>query len=312
MRELHPNLKSWLAQFNAGLAQLIAGGFKQTPTNAREGLAVLTKSCVINIPDIAWVQDDLVYTDDFNVPIRIYHPNPLRECPVLIYFHGGGHMGGSVTVYDPICRKLAEATGHIVVSVDYRLAPECPYPAGLNDALGVVKNIWKTLDDRHLRYKGVLSIAGDSAGGAIASSLVARTQSDPSVKIQNQILIYPSLDYTMSTPSIEQNAEGYLLSKDKISWYFDNYFHNGEDRVAASALFADFTSRLPNTLIFTAEFCPLRDEGLIYLDKLKQAGVQAEHVHFEDMIHAFLNMEVIVPQACETVYSRIGKFLNAH
>jgi len=82
--------------------------------------------------------------------------------------------------------------------------------------------------------------------------------------------------------------------------------------VAASALFADFTSRLPNTLIFTAEFCPLRDEGLIYLDKLKQAGVQAEHVHFEDMIHAFLNMEVIVPQACETVYSRIGKFLNAH
>ena len=312
MRDLHPNLKSWLAQYNANIALLDAGGFKQTSTNAREGLAVLTKSCITNIPDISWVQDDIVYTDDFDVPVRIYHPKPSQEYPVLIYFHGGGHMGGSVTVYDPICRKLAQASGHIVVSVDYRLAPECPYPAGLNDAIGVVNNIWKTLDDRHLRYKRILSIGGDSAGGAIASSVAAITQSDPKVDIKSQILIYPSLDYTMSTFSIKENAEGYLLSKEKIAWYFDNYFQHDEDRSKASALFANFSDKLPNTLLFTAEFCPLRDEGLLYIDKLKQVGAQAEHVHFEDMIHAFLNLEDIVPQACETVYTRIGKFLNTH
>ena len=120
MRALHPVLVPWLQNFNAAVEMSLAGGFRATPTNAREWLANCTRMYVTNIPPVAWVQDDLVPTWEYRVPIRIYHPAPLEPLPVLVYFHGGGHMCGSVTVYDPICRKLALASRHIVVFVDTR------------------------------------------------------------------------------------------------------------------------------------------------------------------------------------------------
>ena len=143
MRELSPKLRPWLENFNVLLSVLLADGFKPTPTNAREGLINLTKGMVTDIPDIAWCQDDLIHGCGYDVPVRIYHPEPSMALPVLVYFHGGGHMAGSVTVYDPICRKMAMAAQHIVVSVDYRLAPECPYPAAVNDTYSAVKGVWQ-------------------------------------------------------------------------------------------------------------------------------------------------------------------------
>ena len=121
MREVSPKLQPWLENFNIMLTGLLADGFKPTPINAREGLANLTKGMVSDIPDIAWCQDDFIRGNEYDVPVRIYHPKPSTALPVLVYLHGGGHMAGSVTVYDPICRKMAMATQHIVVSVDYRL-----------------------------------------------------------------------------------------------------------------------------------------------------------------------------------------------
>lgn len=310
MRQVSPKLKVWLDDFNIKVQQLIEGGFKPTSTNAREGLANLTKALVTDIPNVDWIQDDLVSGEEFDVPVRIYHPAPEKALPVLIYYHGGGGMAGSVTVYDPICRKFALATQHIVVSVDYRLAPECPFPAGVKDGYAVVQNIWAVLQQREVRYIERLSIAGDSGGGALAASVSAKAQFDDKVSIHQQVLIYPSLDYTMDTPSMDENAEGYLLQKGKIAWYFDNYFQDGEDRRAESPLYQPIASNLPETLIFTAEFCPLRDEGKLYCEKLADAGVKAKLVHFDDMIHAFLNMEDLVSDACLRVYQATGQFLN--
>ena len=310
MRQVSPKLQTWLDNFNTAANLLIDGGFKPTATNAREGLANLTIELVTESPDVAWVQDDLVAGDAYHVPVRIYHPEPETALPVLVYYHGGGHMAGSVTVYDPICRKLALATKHILVSVDYRLAPECPYPAGLVDAYAVVSNVWATLDSRQLNYLPTLSIAGDSGGGALVASVSAKAQNDENVTIAKQVMLYPSLDYTMDSGSMEQNATGYLLQKGKIAWYFDNYFQNGEDRRAASPLYQPMSAALPETLLLTAEFCPLRDEGIAYCEVARSAGAQVEYYHFADMIHSFLNMEDLVKQECETVYQKISEFLN--
>ena len=310
MRQVSPTLNQWLDNFNQLMQTQIANGFKQTPTNAREGLAKLTQGLVTTIPEIAWIQDDLVQAPGYAIPVRIYHPAPDAKLPVLVYYHGGGHMAGSVTVYDPICRKLALATEHIVVCADYRLAPECPYPAGVKDAYHVAKNVWTTLDGRKLSYQRRLAIAGDSGGGALCATVAHTAQYDAGIHIRRQAMIYPSLDYTMNSVSMEENATGYLLHKEKISWYFDNYFQHAENRQAASPLYMDVTKRLPQTLVITAEFCPLRDEGLVYVKKIKSAGLPAEQLHFDHMIHAFMNMEDLVPEECATVYRKIGAFLN--
>jgi acetyl esterase/lipase len=310
MSRLSPNLKRWLDDFNPFMKTLIEKGFKQTPTNAREGLANLTRGLVTQIPEISWVQDDLVHGPRYAIPVRIYHPAPGSRLPVLVYCHGGGHTAGSVAVYDPICRKLALATRHIVVSVDYRRAPECPYPAGVTDTCHVAKNVWETLDNRGIDYRHRLSIAGDSAGGALCATVAHMAQHDAGVHIRRQALIYPSLDYTMNSASMEENATGYLLEKEKIVWYFDNYFQHAENRKAVSPLFMDFSDRLPETLVITAEYCPLRDEGVAYVQKVKSTGLHADHLHFGDMIHAFMNMENLAKEACETVYQKIGEFLN--
>jgi acetyl esterase/lipase len=314
MYQVSPKIKEWLNQYNAVKKELINYGFKPTPTSVRENFANITKEYVPHVPDnirdIIWKRDDLVPGDDFSVPIRIYHPDPERALPILVYYHGGGHMVGSITVYDPICTKLAFFTKHIVISVDYRLAPECPYPAGLNDAYTVVKNLWSTLDERKMNYAPVLSIAGDSGGGALVASVSAMSLNDPSVSIYKQIMIYPSLDYTMSCDSINELATGFFLEKNTIRWYFENYFSNGGDRKAASPINKPITDNLPDTLLFTAEFCPLKDEGKLYVTLAEKAGVNITHYHFENMIHAFLNLENLAPDECTTVYQEIDSFLN--
>ena len=241
--------------------------------------------------------------------MRVYHPAPDQARPVVVFYHGGGHTAGNVTVYDPICRKLASASGHIVVSVEYRLAPENPYPAALIDAYTTARGVWDALDRRQLPYKKKLTLAGDSAGGALASTVSARAQFDYALEIENQVLIYPSLDYTMCHASIEENGTDYFLTKARIAWYFDNYFQNADDRYQASPLYGHFSKKLPRTLLITAGLDPLRDEALQYLAKLKESGVPHEHLYFDDLAHAFLCLEEMVKEECSKVYETVAQFL---
>lgn len=311
MSRLSPELTDWLAAFHQTMAVLLAEGFKPTPENARKGLADLTRSLVTDAEDVALVQDETIDAGHGHIPVRIYHPAPDAALPVLVYYHGGGHMAGSIDVYDPICRKIARASHHIVVSVEYRLAPEHPYPAGVEDACTAAEYVWTVLDRQALSYQSRLSIAGDSGGGALCATVAHWAQAQPDMDIHRQVLIYPSLDYTLSCPSVEINGSGYLLEKEKIEWYFDHYFQDDEDRRRASPLFMPMGPRLPGTLVVTAGFCPLRDEGMAYVRNLQKEGVHAENLNFATMIHAFLNMEQITADACHAAYSAIGRFLKS-
>lgn len=311
MHTLHPTLQPWLEQFNRIAAQKIASGYKATAIGAREALAQLTAQMVGPGPDIAWVNDDLVPGRDYSVPVRIYHPAPEQPLPVLVFLHGGGHMAGSVSVYDGISRRLAAASRHIVVAAEYRLAPENPYPAGLNDAWSVAKGVWDVLEQRQLRFQRRLALAGDSAGGALCASLSGKAQQDASLEIARQVLIYPCVDYTLTQPSVKENGEGYFLTASRTAWYFDQYFQHGEDRRQASPLYWPCSAKLPTTLVITAGFDILRDEGQQYARQLQAAGAAVAQLHLDDQMHAFLNMEALVPEACALAYRRIGEFLNA-
>ena len=304
---LNPQLQSWLTQINRLIADQQAGGVQATPTAVREGLATMTAALTTPSPELPWVADSEVGA----VPVRLYDPAPQREKTVCLFFHGGGHMAGSIEVYDPICRKLAAASGQLVVSVEYRLAPEHPYPQGLTDCLEVTRHIWPALERQQRRVRRRLFLVGDSGGGACVASISAQAQQDPQLNIDGQVLIYPSLDYTLNQPSVTENGRGYLLERSRIEWYFDHYFQQGEDRRAASPLYMPVTSGLPPTLMITAGFCPLRDEGIAYLEKLRAAGVPCEHQHFPGMIHAYLNLENLVPDACADTYRAIAEFMAA-
>lgn len=309
MPSVSPRLAPWLAELNRRIAALTATGFLPTAISAREALAGVTLLQLPPGPPIAWVNDELVPGPDYNVPVRIYHPEPGQARAVILFLHGGGHMAGGVSVYDPVCRRLAAATGRIVVSPEYRLAPENPYPAGLDDAHAVALGVWHALERRGLPHAPSLALAGDSAGGALCASICARAQDNPALRIDHQVLIYPSLDYTLSLPSVRENAIGHFLETQRARWYFDHYFRHSEDRRAASPLHMPIGPRLPPTLLVTAGFDPLRDEGIAYLDRLGQAGVPCRHLHFDDMVHAFLNLENLVPDPCAAVYREIAAFL---
>ena len=301
-------LRDWLAGINETRRALVARGFTYTATNVREALEATTRRFVTRAPEIAYVRDELVPGPDYRVPVRVYHPRPQGGLPVALFAHGGGHVAGSTSVYDPIARKLASSTGQVIISVDYRLAPECPYPAALKDLMSAAKGAFALLDALGLPYRPSLRLIGASGGGALSATLAHRAQFEPGVTIERQVLLYPSLDYTLASPSTVENGTGYLLERERILWLFDCYLQNAEDRSAVSPLFMPITKSYPRTLIVTAEYDPLRDEGIAYAERLVEAGVACEHQAVDGMIHAFLNLEDLVPEQCGSLYRRLERF----
>ncbi|QBR40462.1 alpha/beta hydrolase [Kerstersia gyiorum] len=304
-----PALATWLAQANRAAAQARERGLPDSPQAARDGLASMTRRFCGTGPAMAWERD--ITAGPENTPVRLYDPVPDLPKPVCVYLHGGGHMAGSVAVYDPICRRLAAAGNCLVAAVDYRLAPEYPYPDGLTDCLGVLVHLQEALDAAGCLTNGHLSLAGDSGGGALAATLASLLRRHQSLRLDRLLLVYPSLDYTLPAyPSLQENGTGYLLETSKIRWYFDHYFQQGEDRRQASPLYMSMDG-LPPTLVITAGLCPLRDEGLAYLQQLRQHGIPCQHLHLPDMIHACLNLHELVPEACERIYQTMTDFMHA-
>jgi acetyl esterase/lipase len=304
------SLRDWLDSINQRKRAAAASGLKYTPTNVREALETLTRRFVTEVPEVPLIRDELIAGPDYQVPVRIYHPEPGAVLPVVVFVHGGGHVAGNVSLYDPIARKTALAVRRILVSVDYRLAPECPYPAALKDSLAVVKGLYRTLELLCIPFQPRLALIGDSAGGALCATLAHRCQFEPGVSIESQALIYPSLDYTLSQPSVSGNGEGYLLERDRILWLFERYLQAAEDRRAVSPLFMPITAGYPRTLVSTAEHCPLRDEGIAYAQRLSEAGILCEQETVRGMIHAFLNLEDLVPRECSALYARLRGFFG--
>ncbi|WP_444921046.1 alpha/beta hydrolase [Microbulbifer sp. CnH-101-G] len=310
MGKINPKLSEFLREYNELLLEQKARDCPFSVIASRDSSERMIREYVTDIPEIEWVVDDEVFSSGYTVPVRIFHPNPGLALPVLLYLHGGGHMVDSVKAYDPICRKMAIASQHIVVAPEYRLAPENPYPANVEDTCAVARGIWSTLARRKIHCRKVLSVAGDSAGGSLSATLSHLAQFDKGIVIEKQVLIYPCVDYTAECPSYQKYGTGYFLEADKCIWFFDKYFREGQCRKVASPLYMDFTERLPRTLVITAEFCPLSDEGKIYCEKVISAGGFAKNLHFEGVIHGFLNVEDLLKEVCAEAYRSAGEFLN--
>ncbi|OAN11159.1 hypothetical protein A3K86_19550 [Photobacterium jeanii] len=316
---MESHLRSWLNAFHQQT--------QDAPLNAnaaRDGLKLLTQQ--YQCQDIAAVHTTDTMIANSTIPCRIYQPLTLHhahsapalsldtDCPVTLFFHGGGHLAGNIEVYDSISRQLAHASQSIVITIDYRLAPEHPYPAGLNDGRHSLYNVFTTLDKANIPYQRSLRVLGDSAGGAMAATLIQEWgfRSCPlKGKIDKLVLIYPSLDYTMSAPSLAQYGSGHLLEKKKIAWYFEQYFVPYEDRYHASPLFGQINQDHPETLVITAQYCPIKDDGRRYYDRLITHGVHARYLELPNSIHAFLNLYQLQQEACDHSYAAINKFLNA-
>jgi acetyl esterase len=217
------------------------------------------------------------------VPVRIYQPQGAEPRAVLVFLHGGGWTVGSVETHDHQARVLCAATGAQVVSVDYRLAPEHPYPAALDDAWAAT--CW-AVDDRPL------AVGGDSAGGNLAAAVCLRARDEGGPALVAQCLIYPALDLTLGQPSITELAEGYGLTAAMMSWYVEQYVGDAVDRTdpLASPLHAPDLRGLPPAVVVTAEYDPLRDEGEAYAERLRAARVPVTLRRYEGLVHGFLGM----------------------
>ena len=278
--------------------------------SSRAGLAALTKANVSTSEPMAAIINTEVDTGERRIPVRIYRPALTGEPKVVVFIHGGGHLSGSVEVYDPVARHLAMATGNIVVSVDYRLAPENPYPAGLSDAKAVIENVWSLLESQHIPYTRQLTLIGDSGGGAFSATLAAYFSREQPGFIHRLVLIYPSLDYTLNWPSVQENGTGKLLDESKVRWYFQQYFRNEEDRKQTSPLYLPLSQDFPPTLVVSGGLDPLRDENFAFVARLQAEGIPVQHVHFPGMTHAYLMLEDKVPQEAKATYLAIGDFVR--
>jgi acetyl esterase len=252
---------------------------------------------------IATVEHDLVPGPLGGILLRWYRPGREGGLPVTLYFHGGGWTVDDLDTHDHLCRRLASRSQAVVVSVAYRRGPEHPYPAAVEDAYAATH--WIAAAGReHGVDPARMAVAGDSAGGNLATvaALLCRDRRGPAVRFQ--ALAYPVTDHWQAgRASYGQYAEGYTLTRDFMTWAFENYLPDGFDRADPYVfpLRAADLSGLPPALIITAEFDPLRDEGRAYARRLRAAGVPVEHVHLTDQMHGFLLQEATIDRARQAV-----------
>lgn len=300
-------LQDFIEQANIIAQQAKAAGVQLTPSLVRENIEKLAVFMGQG-PELAYAQESALVTPTHSIGVRIYSPAPEQALPVVLHYHGGGHVCGNITLYDAISRKIAKAGHCIVIAVEYRLAPEFSYPAGINDCQYALEHYQALLTQ--VNYNEQLIIAGDSGGGAICTTLASNNIDNPNVNINKQILVYPSVDYTMSSASIDENGHGFLLEKEKIVWYFKQYFQHNEAYQSVSPLFMPMAASMPATLIFTAGCDPLRDESISYGQALSQLGVKVEQHSFDGMIHAYMLLDSLVVDECEQTYQLIGEFIG--
>lgn len=282
-------------QAEAMLKQMEADGVpdisEMSVPQARMFIEKAFSEMVPNPDPMAVVENFTVPGPAGKLPVRLYKPEGSNNPPLIVFYHGGGWVIGSVESHDATCRTLAKASGCAVASVEYRLAPESSFPAAPEDCYAATE--WLAENGPGLGVDSSrLAVAGDSAGGNLAAvvSLMARDRGGP--KISYQVLIYPSVNFTDNYPSYEENGEGYFLTTAAMKWFMDHYLADESDAKdsLASPILADDHSNLPPAIIITAGFDPLRDEGEAYAKKLEDAGVEAKVVRYDGMIHGFASM----------------------
>ena len=243
--------------------------------------------------------DYKIYNGDYEVPVRIYLPREkvTEDLPVFLFFHGGGWVTDCIDNYERICARLASATEHIVVSVEYRLAPEDKFPSGLEDCYVVAKALYTGKFVLNVKPENI-TLIGDSAGGNLCAALSLMARDRGEFMPKRQILIYPATynDYTEKSPfpSVKENGTDYLLTAGKMQDYIDLYAKNEQDK--QNPYFAPYlakdVSHQPDTLILTSEFDPLRDEGEAYGKRLKEAGNHVQIHRIKGALHGYFALGI--------------------
>jgi acetyl esterase len=239
--------------------------------------------------------------DECSITLRVYIPNEKENLPALVYYHGGGWVICDINTHDNMCRTLCKEAECVVVSVDYRLAPEFKFPAAVVDANAAVKWVISHANDLKINTSKI-AVGGDSAGGNLAAAVSFLSRDESNINLCFQMLIYPVTDLsTLETHSYNEYATGYFLTKPMMKWFKDHYLRDDNDEVSvlASPLLADDLSELPPSLVITAEFDPLRDEGEAFAKRLHDAGVPVQCSRYNGMIHPFWGLASITKQATE-------------
>jgi acetyl esterase len=239
------------------------------------------------------------------VPVRAYRPRGAGKdeiLPALMYIHGGGWVIGDLDTHDVVCRTLANGARCAVFSVEYRKAPESPFPAAVDDCFDALKFVAGKANELKVNPKQI-AVGGDSAGGNLATvcALLARDAGGPAVSFQ--VLIYPGCDQRMGHDSLTRNGEGYLLTKKSMEYFRGHYLPDKQDWTdwRASPLLAKSLAKLPPAFLFTAGFDPLVDEGKEYAERMQKEGVQVEYKNYADMVHGFITMGRVLDTANEAL-----------
>jgi acetyl esterase len=304
---VHPQVQTLLdAMAQMGLPELTS----LSPVEARQ--MYKAQAAMELTEDVDRVDDRHVPADTGDIPVRVYTPAEAigADHGVVVWFHGGGWVIGDLDTAEASCRALANRSGCVVVSVDYRLAPEHPAPAALDDCLAALA--W-TVENAELLGVDAsrVAVGGDSAGGNLAALVCQRVRDDYGPDIDFQLLVYPAVDLTLSQPSVDENGEGYFLTKASMEWFVESYLGEGDPKdPAVSPAFAADLSGLPRALVITAEFDPLRDEGEAYAAGLRAAGVETEHRRYAGQIHGFFSMATMLDDGREAV-DLAGRALRA-
>lgn len=282
---------------------------ESTPEVARKAFRAMTVDVVSDetrVP-VGSVED----VEVAGLPARLYRPAGEGDVPTLVYLHGGGFVIGDLDTHDQTCRSLCAGADAVVLAVDYRLAPEAPFPAAVEDALAAVRWAADHLDE--LGGTDVLAVGGDSAGGNLAAVAAQELRE----QVRAQVLIYPTTHLVGDYPSRTDNAEGYFLDMPTMLWFSSHYLGASdaealaalgvtEDDVRHSPLLGDLAGVAP-AVVVTAEYDPLRDEGEAYADALAAAGVPVDRTRYDGLVHGFIDMGLMSPAAADALADVVAR-----
>ncbi len=300
---LDPLLKAFLDQMAAQPAPKM---WEMEPPAGREAMAALMQLVGPKDVPIGKVSNLAIPGPAGDIPARVFTPVAAggEPLPTLVFFHGGGFVIGSVETHDGLTRMLANDSACRVISVDYRMAPEHKFPAAVEDAFAAVAWI-----EKHAAELGVdanrLAVGGDSAGGNLAAVVAHMARDAGAPKLAYQLLLFPVTEIDADTVSRREFAEGYFLEGRTLEWFFDHYLGSDADRSdpKASPLLAAKFAGLPPAYIMVAGFDPLHDEGVAYAEKLRDAGVSVTLDDYPEMVHDFIYLQAVLPQAAEALGS---------
>ncbi|MBS0272881.1 MAG: alpha/beta hydrolase [Proteobacteria bacterium] len=300
---LDPVLKAFLDQVAS------MGGpktWEMHPSEAREAFAGLMQLAGPKDIPIGRVANVIIPTANGEITARSYAAvaSGGEPMPTLVFFHGGGWVIGSVDTHDGLCRMIANGSACRVISVDYCLSPESKFPGPVDEAVAAVEWI-----EKNAAQLGVdanrLAVGGDSAGGALAAVVTQAAKAKGGPKLAFQLLFFPVTQIGNETASLREYAEGYFLERKTLDWFYANYLPAGADRKdpRISPLAAADVSGLPPAYVMLAGFDPLHDEGLQYAERLRAAGVPVTVADYSDMVHDFIYLQAVLPQAADALNS---------